>query len=169
MRSTVFSALTAILLAGVFAPASAQSVDPHALYEEKCAGCHLPHAGDFVHDSIVIENGVLAGRKSGAPVGAFLERGHGRLTAEEIGLLLDHFLRIGEWGRLYHDKCLICHDPASHMARSKLILRDGALWGRYTGRDIAAFLAGHGRLQPDEIAPMLDMLIWQLETAAGRG
>lgn len=146
------------------APAAAQTIDPHQVYEKNCAACHASHAGDFVHDSIDLKDGAVIGRKSGRSVKAFLEGGHGGLSSEETAVLVPFFAEIRESGRLYHDKCLFCHERAVTLARSKLEMKNGKLVGRYTGRDIESFLEDHGRLTPDEVARMVDVLKRQIET-----
>lgn len=144
-------------------PTSAQQLDPHQLYEEKCAGCHQPHAGEFVHEKLLGSDGKIQGRNSRRELRAFLEKGHGGLTPAELEIILTHLTAIQRSGRVFHDKCLICHDRAVNLARSKLIMRDGKLVGRYTGRDIAEFLSDHGRLTADEVPKMVEVLIRQLD------
>lgn len=150
--------LTALLVPLLAKPARAQSVDPHRLYEERCAGCHLPHAGDFVWQDLALMQGELTGQRSGRSVAAMLEAGHGRLTPQEAAILLAHFDTIRASGQLFRQKCRACHVSARDLARNSLILREGELTGRYTDRDIAAFLVGHGRLTPEQVAHMLEVL-----------
>ena len=71
---------------------------------------------------------------------------------------MDHFAAIQKSGRLFRKKCEICHVRAVDVARDKLILRDGELVGRYTGRDTALFLTNHGRLTAEEILVMVEVL-----------
>lgn len=142
----------------------AQELDPHRVYEQKCSGCHAPHAGDFVWDSLTDTADGLAGRKSGRPLRDFLEQGHGRLSAPEIDALLEQFALIRQSGRLFRTKCRICHDSAVELARHDLILEDDRLTGRYSGRDIADFLNGHGRLTPSETEQMIEVLTRALQT-----
>ncbi len=146
-------------------PVQAGDVDPHSLYEKKCTACHEAHAGDFVHEKLKIENGVVTGLQTGRPVAATLAHGHGGLTATERAVMIAHLEEIAAAGTLYHEKCLACHDRASSMARSRLILRDNVLTGRYSGRDIASFLKGHGRLSAEQAADMTATLSRQLSPA----
>ncbi|MCE8547535.1 hypothetical protein KBY25_17050 [Ruegeria pomeroyi] len=150
--------LTALLALFLAAPARAQSVDPHRLYEERCAGCHLSHAGDFVWQDLALTQEGLTGQRSGRSVAAMLKAGHGRLTPQEVAILLAHFDMIRASGQLFRQKCRACHVSARDLARHSLILREGELTGRYTDRDIAAFLVGHGRLTPEQVAQMLEVL-----------
>ena len=142
----------------------AQTIDPHELYEQRCGGCHTPHAGDFVHESLVRSNGSIIGRKSGRELRAFLEAGHGKLSADEIEAMVAHLTSIQQSGRLFHKKCRICHERAVTLARRELILKDGNLIGRYSNRDMRQFLLGHGRLTADEVPAMIDVLKRQLKT-----
>lgn len=146
--------------------ASAQQVDPHRTYERKCGTCHAAHAGDFVWDELTETEDGLVGRVSGLRMRDMLEGGHGGLTAPEIEALLDQFALIRRSDRLFRNKCRICHDGAVQLARRDLILKDGKLEGRYTSRDIEAFLHRHGRLDPSEVAQMIEILRRALETRA---
>lgn len=160
-RLAAFSLLLVFLTAGGRA-ALAQAGDPHALYEQRCAKCHSPHAGEFVADSLEQVDGKVVGRDSGRELRALLTRGHGRLASSEVDAMVAHLTSILAAGGLFREKCLICHGRAVGLARQKLIMRDGRLTGRYSGRDIAAFLAAHGRLEADEIPTVVQMLERQL-------
>jgi hypothetical protein len=140
----------------------AQATDPHTIYEDKCARCHEDHGGDFVHKNLKIEDGRVVGKTSGKAIGAFLERGHGNLGQPELTLLIDHLNSIALTGQIYQTKCLICHDRAVELARARLVLKDGALIGRYSGRVIGDFLVSHGRLDDEERATIRMMLERQL-------
>jgi hypothetical protein len=144
-------------------PASAQQIDPHTLYEQNCAGCHAPHAGDFVFEKLDLLDNTLVGKKTGRPVSVFLNAGHGGLSPTEIEVLMDHFSNIRHSGRLFFEKCRICHVNAKELARLKLVIRDDMLVGRYTERDIAQFLVAHGRLTSEEVPRMVSTLKRQLE------
>ena len=67
-------------------------------------------------------------------------------------------------GWIFRDKCTLCHRNAVRLARIWLIVRDGRLVGRYTGRDIEAFLHNHGRLSDEEVGIVIKMLKRQLAT-----
>lgn len=153
------------LLAGLLAglgSAVGQTIDPHTIYEDKCARCHETHGGDFVRNNLELRDGQVVGRKAGTEIGAFLERGHGRLSPPELDLLAAHLISIRLTGQIYQDKCLICHDRAVDLARTRLIVKDGVLSGRYSGRVIGDFLVSHGRLDDEEQATIHTMLERQL-------
>lgn len=61
-------------------------------------------------------------------------------------------LRVARGGGSFRRQCAICHVSAEALARDSLILRDGDLFGRYSGRRIADFLPRHGRLATREDA-----------------
>ena len=156
--------LFAFLILVASANTFAQGIDPHRLYEDRCAGCHDFHAGDFVHNSLVLSDGKIIGRKNSKELLAFLNAGHGKLSGQEIDAMVAHLENIQKSGRLFHDKCVICHDRAVVLARTKLIIKNGRLIGRYSDRDMEEFLTDHGRLEPDEVAKMLKVLNRQLKT-----
>ncbi|MDU8942900.1 hypothetical protein [Ovoidimarina sediminis] len=136
----------------------AQNLNPHTIYETACARCHAPHAGAFVEENLEFVDGTQRGRATGDAVQSLLEDGHGRLDPEEIAVIVPFLREIGLSDRLFHRKCSICHGSANDLAHFDLFLRDGRLIGRYSGRDIAGFLEGHGRLDPGEIPRMLEVL-----------
>ncbi|WP_306114949.1 MULTISPECIES: hypothetical protein [unclassified Roseovarius] len=142
---------------------NAQQSDPHLIYEQRCAGCHAPHAGDFVTEQLIATENGLVGKASDRPVIDYLKAGHGKLSDQEIDVLVEQFEFIQGTGRLFKEKCIICHDNAAEFARLKLILRDDILTGRYTDRDVAEFLLNHGRLDASEAKKMVEVLTRQLQ------
>lgn len=154
--------MAAALLAAASA-GHAQDIDPHALYESACAGCHRAHSGDFVFESMTMTGAGLEGKTTGKLVADLLGAGHGRLSSAETDTLIAHFEAINSGGQLFQDKCFICHERAVVLSRLKLVEEDGRLVGRYTGRDIEAFLHEHGRLTLDEIPIILERLQSQMQ------
>jgi len=161
--------LTAFLFLAILATTStvlAQETDPHEIYERSCARCHEAHAGDFAHNRLELKDDRLIGTSSGRDVETFLAGGHGRLGAAERQILIDQLIAIRRSGRLYHDKCLTCHERAADFARSRLIVKDGVLMGRYSGKKTSDVLQDHGRLAPDEVGRMIEVLRRQLQLPA---
>ena len=128
--------------------------------------CH-GHAGAFARETLTLVDGVLRGAQSGRDISAFLPTHRGRPTPDETALLVDLFRRQVGWAGLFQARCRVCHDSARALARQRLIVRDGALRGRYSGRDIARFLARHGRTTAAERQILHEVLVWQLEAAGG--
>ena len=156
--------LTLALLLSDSMSAVAGTNDPHELYEQRCGTCHEPHGGDFVSKHLRRVDSKLLGRHTGKELRTFLEHGHGELSPDEVDVMVLHLTSILDRGALYREKCLICHDRAVLLARLHLIMRDGRLVGRYTGRDIGMFLENHGRLEKAEMSTILEMLATQLST-----
>ncbi|MCP5364782.1 MAG: cytochrome c [Hyphomicrobiales bacterium] len=144
--------------------ASAQATDPHALYERRCARCHAPHAGEFVPDHLERHGDTIVGRRTGQELRSFLSAGHGRLSAGEIDVIVAHLDFILKQEALFREHCLICHGRAVDLARSQLVIRNGALMGRYTGREIKTFLEHHGRLKTNDVPRVVEMLERQLNS-----
>ena len=154
---------TALALALLIGAAPASALDFHALFEARCLACH-GHAGPFVREYLRLD-GDRVTRGNGRPLAPFLARHSGGLSDEEIALFLRVFARQIASGGLYRDRCEICHDRARELARLELVIREGRLVGRYTGRDIAGFLTWHGRLDAAEAALMTEALIEILKGA----
>jgi len=161
-----------LVLSVIGGPAAhAQSIDPHALYEQHCSVCHAPHAGDFAHGNLERRGETVVGRRTGKDLRSIFTRGHGKLSPREFDVMVAHLTSIVEAGALFREKCFICHGRAVTLARSELVLRNGALYGRYSGREIATFLENHGRLSGPQIATVVTMLKGQLaaKTAGWNG
>ena len=157
-----FILLVFLLIGDVGAVAEAD--DPHELYEQKCGTCHESHGGEFVGKHLMRFESRVVGRQTGKELRSFLERGHGKLSSEEVDAMVLHLTSILDRGALYREKCLLCHDRAVLLARRRLIFQDGELIGRYSDRDMAEFLQNHGRLEKAEIDVILQMLKSQLRT-----
>ncbi len=159
----------ALIVLGLVAFAEAAGAeDPHALFESRCAACHGEHAGTFARDSLVMAEDGVRGRDNGRPVEAFLLSHRGGLPADDAAQLTEMFRLQLAAGGVYEQRCRICHLRARDLARFTLFVGESGLVGRYTGRDIRAFLGIHGRLEAEEIEPLYDLLLWQAETAIGR-
>ncbi|MDH3580935.1 MAG: hypothetical protein OEM91_09965, partial [Hyphomicrobiales bacterium] len=144
-----------------------QSIDPHAVFEERCSRCHTEHGADFARKSLSIAaDGTVVSKASREPVARLLDGHAGDPSPAEIAALIDMFARqLGSAG-LFRRKCVNCHKRAVTLARRMLVVREGDLVGRYTGNRMTAFLANHGRLEDNEIEIMTQMLRWHVETAA---
>lgn len=144
------------ILAFLAAPLSAQDIDYHEVFDERCKSCH-GHSGEFSRSTLAIDEGGITGSK-GQSLDRFLSNHAGGLELSEIDALLDMFAKQINSEALFQERCIICHDRAHEFARLKLIIRDGILVGRYTGRDIAGFLREHGRLSATEATVITDAL-----------
>ena len=165
-----FSAVLALLacLAG-----SAQATDWGAwraypddpgLYQEKCARCH-EGAGHFAPQRLALVEGALVSKRSGRSLHDLLPGHPTRLTQAELDSLVATLTTIVVAGGQFQQRCAICHDSAEALARSRLVRRDGRLFGRYSGRDISDFLNGHGRLDGAGAAFFEDVLRRYVPTA----
>ena len=152
-----FLAVFAVLLTLSTASPARAETDPHALFEARCGACH-EHAGDLARDNLVVVEGALVGRKTGNDIRAFLPAHYGQLSADESAVLYDMLLRQVAAAGFFKERCSICHVRARDLVRADLVVVGGELRGRYSGRDMAAFLPGHGRLDAEEAAFMHDVL-----------
>ncbi len=158
LRTWLGGALAAAGLSAVAAPSAAQAPDFHQIFEARCAACH-GHAGDFARARLSVgEDGTVRGAETGRPVAGFMQSHAGGLTDAEIALFTETFRRQIGSDAFFRERCSGCHGRAYDFARLRLILRDGRLEGRYSGRDTAAFLPGHARLTGAEAARVLDAL-----------
>ncbi len=121
------------------------------LFRERCVGCH-DEAGSFAAAHLRFEEGVLRARRSSKDLQSFLPGHPGRLDAAEREALVATLTMIVTSGGQFQQRCAICHGHAEAFASGHLMLRDGRLLGRYSGRDVEAFLPGHGRLDVEGAA-----------------
>lgn len=70
-------------------------------------------------------------------------------------------------GKLYEARCSTCHGQAVELVRSRLVMRDGRLLGRKSGRRVKEFLSYHGRLRDDEVTMMIEELTRRLKDGQG--
>lgn len=161
----VVLAIATLLLVRLHA-AGAQTLDPHKLYEDKCARCHQPHASSLVREHLMLEEGKVITKAGGKEVASLLAS-HARQTLSqgEIDALVKQFGAMLKTGWLFQDRCYNCHGPAAVFARTTLKLTGGNVVSKATSVPMSEFLKGHGGLYDDaQRTTILDMLKRQLET-----
>ena len=137
-------------------PAGVATPQP-GLFQDKCGRCHK-RAGPLVRAQLTLADGTLVGADSGQDLRAFMRRHYGRPSAEEIEAIYAALLRIAKGEGRFLVRCGICHRSAERMAHNVLVVKDGTLRGRYSGRDIEAFLLGHGTESAEEAAFFTEVL-----------
>ena len=153
-------------------PAGAQTLDwrepfggvgeQPGLFQEECGKCH-DRAGTLVRDRLKLVDGVLTTRRTGRDLRAFLPTHFDRRSTDEVAAIYKELLRVAQGRGWFEVRCGMCHTSAEDLARRALILRDGKVVGRYTGRDIAAFLRGHGTGSAEEAEFFEGVLRHQLQ------
>jgi len=128
---------------------AADTAERPGLFQQRCGACH-EGAGKLAEESLFIVDGVLFGRDSGRDMRDFLADHFGGLTGADLETVYRVLLRNAQNGGRFKERCAICHNEADALARKKLILVDGQLRGRYSGREIGAFLTGHGTRSSEE-------------------
>lgn len=154
-RPAAFALLVACLLATGGRAAEWGQWSPYpsrpGLFQERCARCH-DEAGSFAKTDLKFEEGVLRARRSGKDLRAFLPGHPGRLDEAEREAMVATLTAIVTSGGQFQQRCAICHGHAEAFAGAQLVIRDGRLRGRYSGRDVEIFLPGHGRLDAEGAA-----------------
>lgn len=138
--------------------AIAEGAEWAGLYFKQCGHCH-GGADELIKERAALRDGVLLGRRSRGDIRAFLGRHFGSRSETDIATIHMELLRVARGGGRFRQQCAICHVSAEMLARESLILRDGELFGRYSGHRIADFLSRHGRLATrDDAAFFVDVL-----------
>jgi cytochrome c551/c552 len=156
--------LVALLFVAAASAAAADPIDPHQVYEQKCARCHEDHARTFADTHLLVEDGRVVGLNRGRDLETFLDKGHGNLDPAEVIPLVAHLKSVTGAAGLYKDKCLMCHEPAKEFVRLNLIMDGDNIRGRYSKADIAEFMRHHGRINEIEHITIMDALKRQLLT-----
>ena len=145
--------------------ASAQGLDPHKIYEKSCQSCHNEHGADMSRQRFKVANGILRVARTGTAVDQLLKKHHGvKLSADEMTVIIDLFKKGIAWGGVFQHRCASCHGRAADFARAKLGIADGNVRTLAGNVDVGSFLATHGEATPAEIATLMEMLRYQLET-----
>ncbi len=137
---------------------TARALDYHDLFEARCGACH-EHAGDLARDTLIVVDGKLVGRETDNDIRTFLSAHYGGLSVDESAVLYDMLFRQVAAAGFFRERCSICHLRARDLAKANLIAVGSELRGRYSGRDMAAFLPGHGRLDAEEADFIHDALL----------
>ncbi len=146
--------LVAAALAAALGAVPVDAADLHRLWDDECATCH-GHAAAFARDEM--ERG-----DDPKMLAAFIGRHRGGRSPELSAALAEMLLAQGRTDPEFKQRCGICHPQAADLVRRTLISRDGVLYGRYSGRRIDSFLAGHGRLAAEE-APRFVAVLARIE------
>lgn len=144
--------LTTTLLAWLLVapwPAAAQPAEWPGLYYEQCGKCH-GDAHTLLDERAELRNGDLVGRRGGRDLRNFLGDHFGRRDKTALETIYMELLRVARGGGRFRQECAMCHESAEALARESLLLRDGELYGRYSGRRVEDFLTVHGRLDTGE-------------------
>lgn len=141
-------------------------LDPHAIYEMRCRGCHFEHGADLARLKLKIEKDTLIVSRTGQPLTRLLRNHHGvKLEAGELGALEDLFTRGLTWAGVFQHRCAKCHGRAVEFARHNLEMRAGSIVSKRNGMDVTGLLASHGEATPEEVRTLVEMLQYQLRTA----
>lgn len=153
VRLTVTALLlgAALATAGMGLPHPAAAADLHRLFEDRCAACH-GDAGPFAQEFLA-DRGLTAER-----LGRFVLRHGGGVPPDQAPALAAMLLAQAETPPLFQQHCRICHGKAADFTRDRLILRDGVLVNRYSGRPVAPFLRTHAELSSTDQTFFLDLL-----------
>ncbi|WP_448190948.1 hypothetical protein [Azospirillum sp. sgz301742] len=146
-------ALTLMIVSPGFA--DADTFDLHWFWEQRCEDCH-GHAGAFARRALSVEDGKLLGRHHRDDLMLFLQN-HG-VPAARVKPLYDMLLAQATADPRFKDKCGGCHETAAGLVRESMVLRDGVLVGRESGRPVAEYLKRHGKLRQDEVPFFVELL-----------
>jgi hypothetical protein len=133
----------------------ASDIDLHWLWDNRCADCH-GHAGEFSRQFMNVDGNELQGRHHVHDLRRFM--GNHYLSEEEVDAVYQMLFSLATSPGKYRKECNSCHDIAAEFVRSKLVLRDGTLYGRGTGRPVHEFLEVHRGLEPEDVDFYMELL-----------
>ena len=137
--------------------AVATAADLHHLWEDRCEDCH-GHAGEFARHFLSVADGTLHGQHPDRDLRLFL-RNHYLAGSHQVDAVYSMLLAQASSQAQFQAKCGTCHGKAAQFARESLVRRDGTLYGRHSERPLNEFLQQHRRLEVDEIAFFVKLLI----------
>lgn len=141
--------------AALLSAAAAQALDLHRLWEDRCGECH-GHAGDFARTHLSVAGDRLQGHRPERDLRLFL--GNHYLADSEVEAVYAMLLAQAAGQGRFKARCGGCHAAAADLVRDRLVLRDGVLTGRDSGRPVGDFMTRHGGLGADEVPFFVDLL-----------
>jgi hypothetical protein len=144
------------LLMALWIAGSASATDLHAYWDDRCHSCH-GDSGPFARSTLALRDGRLVGRHHVEDLPRFLRQHY--LADELVAPVTAMLTAQAGTPPLYATRCTGCHGVASAFARESLLVRDGTLIARRSGRPVADVLRRHGGLAPDEQPTLLRTLL----------
>jgi hypothetical protein len=126
----------------------ASGTDLHRLWDDRCAICH-GHAGEFAREYLSLSAGSLQGRHHVDDLRRFLNSHY--LAGREVDAVYDMLFAQVQTQARFRNECSGCHATAARFVREALLLDDGLLYSRTSGRPVRGFLEHHRNLEPDDI------------------
>ncbi len=147
----LMSALFALLASAT----AAAERDLHAYWDDRCKECH-GDAGAFARKTLHVRQGRLVGAHHGADLERFLQNHY--LADDLVAPVMQMLQAQATTSPVFKEKCSECHGAASEFARKALVMKDGTLTSRTSGRPVRDYLRRHGGLAPEQVAPMVTTL-----------
>jgi mono/diheme cytochrome c family protein len=144
-----------LVIAALGFPATANAIDLHEFWDQRCAECH-GHAGAFAREHLSVHDGALRDRHHTTTLRTFLAQ-H-QMGPEHADAIYTMLLAQAQTGPVYQQKCAGCHDTAASFTRSSVALRDGVLIGVKNGKPVLEFLSGHGGATATEAKAIVESL-----------
>lgn len=157
--------LLALAFAATLIPAAGTAADLHAYWDGRCRECHGESAA-FARSTLRVEGGRLLGRHHRDDLATFLRQHY--LSDDLLVPVMQMLQAQATTSPVFKERCAGCHGSASAFARESLEMRGGVLIGRGTQRPVREYLQRHGKLAPDQVAPMVATLERVLGEVGGR-
>ncbi|PWC37698.1 hypothetical protein [Azospirillum sp. TSO35-2] len=141
----------------LFIAAPGTATDLHWFWEQTCGDCH-DHAASWARQFLTVKDGRLQGRHHTDDLLVFLGNHH--LPPDLVQPMYDMLLAQASTEPRFKERCGRCHETAAELARESLVVRNGVLQGRESGRPVAQFLPRHAKLglTPEDVAFFTDLL-----------
>lgn len=149
--------MLAFMVPWLLPAASGGAADLHHFWEQTCGDCH-GHAADWARRFLTVQDGKLQGRHHKDDLLVFLQ--HHYLPQDLVQPMYGMLLAQASTGPRFRERCGRCHESAVELARTSLVVRDGVLQGRQSGRPVAEFLPRHAKLglTAEDVAFFTDVL-----------
>ena len=139
----------------LFTNFSIAGTDLHWLWDDRCAECH-GHSSDFSRQFLQVSDGQLQGPHHTQNLKIFLRNHYA--PADKVEAIYDMLLAQVTTAPRFKAECSSCHDSASQFIRDSIIIQNGELISRESGKSVREFMQTHRKLKQDDIEFFISLL-----------
>ncbi|MCB1714370.1 MAG: hypothetical protein KDK04_07535 [Candidatus Competibacteraceae bacterium] len=147
--------LFALVMMLCLLPLTAQAVDLHRLWEDRCGDCH-GHAGEFAHQFLSVSDGKLRGSRVERDLHGFLQQHY--LQNNEVNAVYDMLLAQASTTAQFKTQCAGCHASAVQLVHKSLVRTGEQLYIRGSQQSLADFMQHHRHLDAEQISFFVALL-----------
>lgn len=140
-----------------FSAGSADGIDIHRLWDDRCIECH-GHAAQFSRQALTVSDGELQGRHHTDDLRIFMQSHYLNMELNEVDLFYNMLLAQASTEPRFEQQCSDCHGSVADFVRESLELCNGVVCRSDSGRPVRSFLDSHRNLEQEEVDFYMDLL-----------